>query len=867
MADNFGLKIGLEGEKEFKASLAQINQSFKVLGSEMKLVDSQFDKNDTSVQALTARNGVLEKSIESQKAKIDVLRSALNNAADSFGENDKRTQNWQIQLNNAQAELNKMEKELKENKSALESTGDEMDKTKKSADKMGDEIEDAGEQADDSSSKMEALGSVCKAASVAMAAAFAAVTAAAVAAGKALVDMTKEGAAYADSVLTQSTVTGISTEKLQEYMYAAELVDVSVETLTGSMKKNINAMKKAQEGSSTYVEAYEKLGVEVMNADGTLRDSEEVYWEIIEALGKVENETERDALAMALLGKSATDLNPLIEAGSEKMEELADKAHEAGYVMSDEMLSAYGKLDDQLQYLSVGTTAMKNALGTILLPILTDLATDGVSLLGEFTNGIRECNGDISKMSGVISEVLPKFLDMILQYIPQIMDLAMSIVSSIGTAIMDNLDIIIDTASKIVLSLLNGLISALPKIAEGALKLVLTLVKGLIANLPKILQAAVQVVVTLAKGIADALPELVPTIVSVVVELCQTLVDNLPLILDAALQLITGLAEGLLEAIPILLEALPELIISIVDFLVGSIPQIIETGITLFTSIIDALPEIIQTIITAIPQIINGIITAIVESLPLIIQAGMNLFTSLIQALPEIIEMILTAIPTIISSIINALISNLPLLINTGIQLFTSLITNLPTIIIEIVKAVPQILSSIINGFAAGFSQMADVGKNLVKGLWEGIQSLAGWIWDKVSSWASDLWSGIKNFFGIHSPSKKMSWIGDMLMEGLAGGIDESASDVIDSANVMTKDLNSVFNDLSADMSGVPTNFNVSSTTGTIREGLNQASGGLTLQLSIENFNNYSSEDINSLTEEIMEIAASFTRRKGVIYG
>ena len=315
MADNFGLKIGLEGEKEFKASLAQINQSFKVLGSEMKLVDSQFDKNDTSVQALTARNGVLEKSIESQKAKIDVLRSALNNAAESFGENDKRTQNWQIQLNNAQAELNKMEKELKENKSALESTGDEMDKTKKSADKMGDEIEDAGEQADDSSSKMEALGSVCKAASVAMAAAFATVTAAAVAAGKALVDMTKEGAAYADSVLTQSTVTGISTEKLQEYMYAAELVDVSVETLTGSMKKNINAMKKAQEGSSTYVEAYEKLGVEVMNADGTLRDSEEVYWEIIEALGKVENETERDALAMALLGKSATDLNPLIEAG------------------------------------------------------------------------------------------------------------------------------------------------------------------------------------------------------------------------------------------------------------------------------------------------------------------------------------------------------------------------------------------------------------------------------------------------------------------------------------------------------------------------------------------------------------------------
>ena len=100
MADNFGLKIGLEGEKEFKNSLAEINQAFKVLGSEMKLVESEFDKNDKSVEALTARNEVLGKQITAQKEKIEVLRAALKNASDSFGENDKRTQAWQIQLNN-----------------------------------------------------------------------------------------------------------------------------------------------------------------------------------------------------------------------------------------------------------------------------------------------------------------------------------------------------------------------------------------------------------------------------------------------------------------------------------------------------------------------------------------------------------------------------------------------------------------------------------------------------------------------------------------------------------------------------------------------------------------------------------------------
>ena len=115
MADDFGLKIGLEGEKEFKKALADINQSFKVLGSEMKVVQSQFDQNDSSVEALTARNQVLNKEIEAQRQKIDTLRSALKNASDSFGENDRRTQNWQIQLNNATAALNDMERELSDN--------------------------------------------------------------------------------------------------------------------------------------------------------------------------------------------------------------------------------------------------------------------------------------------------------------------------------------------------------------------------------------------------------------------------------------------------------------------------------------------------------------------------------------------------------------------------------------------------------------------------------------------------------------------------------------------------------------------------------------------------------------------------------
>lgn len=192
MADNFGLKIGLEGEKEFKKALADINQSFKVLGSEMKVVQSQFDKNDDSVEALTARNQVLGKEIDAQKKKIETLRKALENASTSFGENDRRTQQWQIQLNNAQAALNNMERELDQNQRAIDSMGDEMRDAAQQTDKFGDEIDDAADKTDKASGKLEKVGSVLKGLAVTAGAAVAA-------AGAALAGLTKSFLDQAES--------------------------------------------------------------------------------------------------------------------------------------------------------------------------------------------------------------------------------------------------------------------------------------------------------------------------------------------------------------------------------------------------------------------------------------------------------------------------------------------------------------------------------------------------------------------------------------------------------------------------------------------------------------------------------------------
>ena len=235
MADSFGLKIGLEGEKEFKKALADINQAFKVLGSEMKLATSQFDKNDKSVEALAARNKVLRKEIDEQTTKIDTFRKALQNAATSFGENDRRTQNWQIQLNNAEAALNDMNRELDENEKA---------------------IKDGGKAAEESGSKFEGFGKVLKTVGVALGAV-------AVAAGAAAVKLGKEViAAYADYEQLVGGVGTLFKDSSQEIQrYAANAYKTAglsaneyMETVTGFSASLIQSLGGDTEKAAKYAD-------------------------------------------------------------------------------------------------------------------------------------------------------------------------------------------------------------------------------------------------------------------------------------------------------------------------------------------------------------------------------------------------------------------------------------------------------------------------------------------------------------------------------------------------------------------------------------------------------------------------------------
>ena len=376
-------RFELDGEKEYKAAVSEINASLRVLNSEMKLVSEQFKNNDKSVEALTASSDVLSRQILTQKEKVDALQAALKNSAERYGEADARTKRWQTSLNNAQAELVKMERELKANSDAMEKNNEDLadldegfDDTIGSGKGLGDVLNDLTgklgvnlpEGATSTLNSMVSLGGEL----ALLIGAFAAAAAAIVEVEKALANLTLEQAAAAGEIQDVAMQTGLSTEAVQRYQYACDMIGVSFDTVASSQAKMIRSMADVQSGSETAAATWNQLGIEVMNADGSLRDAQEVFLEVIDVLGQIENATQRDAVSMEIFGRSAQDLNPLIVQGTDAFQAFYDEASDVKDILTDVQLETLAGLDDEMHRVEARFESGANSMALKFTPALQE---------------------------------------------------------------------------------------------------------------------------------------------------------------------------------------------------------------------------------------------------------------------------------------------------------------------------------------------------------------------------------------------------------------------------------------------------------------------------------------------------------------
>lgn len=376
-------RVELDGEKQYKDALKELNTGNATLRTEMQKLQAEYKNNGESAEFLTKKSELLERQLLQQHDKVETLRQAVANAAKAYGESDTKTQKWIQQLNKAEAEEFNLKNQLDDTNNALQNQGEEMVG-------LGDTVSDLSEKFGITlpTGIKEALNNVegFSAGTVAALGIAAAAVAALVKAFTELNEMTLKVAADADEILTQSAITGVPTEMLQAWEYAAPLIDTDVGTITGAMTKLTKAMGEAQGGSESAQAKFAELGISIEDSSGHLRSSDEVLMDVIDALGQMESGTERDAAAMELLGKNAQELNPLINAGSQAIEKYADEAHALGYVLDNDQIAKLGAVDDAYQKLQLTQEAVRKQLAAEFAPAsqaAMELFADVVRKAGE----------------------------------------------------------------------------------------------------------------------------------------------------------------------------------------------------------------------------------------------------------------------------------------------------------------------------------------------------------------------------------------------------------------------------------------------------------------------------------------------------
>lgn len=617
MAYDIGPRIGIEGEKQFRQAIQQINTNLRTLSTEMMAVTSKYDKNDKSTEALTEKNMVLNKQIEEQKKKLEELKKGLDMASEKYGENDKVTQGWQQAVNKATAELNNMERELEENNKVLKENETASDNSKEG-------LEELGESADKSGGKFEKLGGILKASAAAMGAVAVAAGAAAIKLGKEVINQFAE---LEQNLGGSEAVFGKYAENIQkigedayknmgvsqsEYLATANKMGALFQGSGISQQKSLELTTKAMQRAADMASV---MGIDMQMALDSVAGAAKGNFTMMDNLGVAMNATTIEAYALSK--------------GLEFTWNTATQAEKAEIAMQ----MFFEKTEQYAgNFARESTETISGSIGLFKAAIQS------------FVGGLGNANADMNKLT---QNVIDAFQAVVKNVVPIIKNLTSAIPQAVGAilpALGELLPDLLTIATDLFQQVLNTVMSMLPELIPVAVQALMTITGTLIENLPLLINSAITLILTLANGIAQALPDLVPTIVDTMITIVETLIDNIDMLIDAAIAIIMGLAEGIINALPRLLDKLPVIIDKLVIAITNNLPKIIEMGIKLTIKLAEGLIKAIPNLLAAIPQIMISIIKGFANYFGNMADVGANLIKGLWNGINDVTGWIINKI-------------------------------------------------------------------------------------------------------------------------------------------------------------------------------------------------------------------------------
>lgn len=371
--------LALDGEQKFKRAIAEATTTIRNMGTQLTLATAEFKRDGDAMKLIQQRSETLRAEMRQQEEIVRALEGAVKDSADKYGENSAQVEKWEAELNRAKARLANLQTEFANNEQGLDKNGKAFQEATQNAADFGEQMGEVQQAVSGITfqSVNTAIGNLQTTLKNA---------------GKAVWDFSRgawdlvaDSSTWADDLITLSTQTGVSLHDLQGWRYAARFVDTEVDTIAKTMQKLVNPSKAVQE-------QLQAVGVAITSG-GKQRDKQDIFWDTIQALGKMKDASEAESLANAVFGKSYQELIPLIQAGRKEWDAYVKEAQAGGYILGDEQVQKLGTFNDSLQEIDEAVSALKRHISSDLAEPLTGVADAFSSLVGSFIEWSQSAEG------------------------------------------------------------------------------------------------------------------------------------------------------------------------------------------------------------------------------------------------------------------------------------------------------------------------------------------------------------------------------------------------------------------------------------------------------------------------------------------
>lgn len=771
-----GLTVELNGDTtNLEKALKDVDKRSRDLSGELGEINRLLKLDPGNTELLAQKQKVLASAIETTSKRLDTLKEAERQVQAQFekGEaSEEQVRALRREIVATEKKMSGYQKAAKETKNALRGVGDESKKVTEHSGKLG-----------------KALGVAAKAGLMAVATAATAAVAGLTAAAESTREYRTEMGKLDTAFTTNGHTSKAATNAYKSLQGVLGETDQAVEAANHLAKLTDNE-KDLQTWTDICTGVYATFGDSLP----------------IEGLTEAANETAKTgaltgALADALnwAGVHEESFQAKLDACSTEQERQA-LITETLNGLYDEAADKYRKTNAEVIRANEANEAWMSSLadvGGAIEPIITDVKTMGASLLSDLVPGVKQL---AESFRGLLSGDMDA--------------------SGVGKAL-----------SGIVTQLLGKIAEAAPQAAQAAAGLVTSLATSIISQLPQLLSTGVEVALALVSGLTSAVPQITQAIVTMIPQLAAALATGAPQLIQGAVDLFLAILQAIPLILPPLIAALPQIIMAVVNGLLTAIPQLLQGALQFLMAIVDAVPMLTTQLVPLIPQIVYTICGALLDMAPQLLAAAVQLLLAIAQAVPQACVALIQVLPQIwatlkaylgqlpgrIWAILQSIVQNFGIWIvgfvanaRTGFSNMLSAVVgimgNLPSRIGEFFSQVlnnvitwggnlaaigregaQELFDSIVDKIKGLPDKMLSIGKDLVTGLWNGIQNKVDWLKSKISGFVDDVMDSIKDFFGVESPSKKTAWVGKMLDEGLAVGIDKNADEPLSAMQRITQ--------------------------------------------------------------------------------